>query len=112
MILTMFFFQIQEIFIILDGSLNSQNMEILEDIEFLLRKQNSKNTKIPVDLVLNNGNINLRLFHLIDYDGSTSTIKGLTQQEEYSYVREYRDPVFCYIGLDDVKELQVYENFQ
>jgi hypothetical protein len=83
-------------------------MDIIEDIKFLLYEQNSKNTKTPVDLILNNGNICLRSFHLIDFDESTGTIKGLTQQEEYSYVREFREPAYCYFSLEEIKETKNY----
>ena len=84
-------------------------MDIIENIENLLDEQNSKNTKIPVDLILSNGNISLKSFHVIDFDRNTGMIKGLTQQEEYSYVREYRDPVYCYFAIDEIKEMLVYE---
>lgn len=84
-------------------------MDIIEDIEFLLNEQNSKNTKIPVDLILTNGNISLKSFHIIDFNHQNFTIKGLTQQEEYSYVREYREPVYCYFSLNEIRELLIYE---
>jgi hypothetical protein len=32
-------------------------------------------------------------------------IKGLTQQEEYSYPREGRVPQYCYLMISEIKEI-------
>lgn len=84
-------------------------MSLITDIKFLLKEQEIRNVKIPADLVLTNGNILLRAFHILQLDSKNSVITGLTQQEEYSYLRENRKPVYCQFKINDIKELICYE---
>jgi hypothetical protein len=70
--------------------------------------QKGKN-KIPVDLRLVNGNILLRSFHLLELDENKMMIKGLTQQEEYSYPREGREPQYCFFHINEIKEIYCTE---
>ena len=70
-----------------------------------------KDSKIPVDIVLNNGNIQLKEFHILEFDDRVGKIKGLTRLEEYSHVREGRAPVFCQFALNDIKDLHQSEEY-
>lgn len=72
---------------------------------------NKRDRKIPVDIILNNGNILLKGFHVIEFDDRVGKIKGLTMLEEYSYPREGREPVFCQFTLNDIKDIHQSELF-
>jgi hypothetical protein len=74
-------------------------------IKQVLTLQAKGKNKVPVDLKLVNGNILLRSFHILEFDESKMKIKGLTQQEEYSYPREGRNPEFCYLDINEIKEV-------
>jgi hypothetical protein len=78
-------------------------------INQVLSLEQKVKSKIPVDLKLVNGNILLRSFHVLEFDESKMMIKGLTQQEEYSYPREGRSPAFCYFNINEIKELYCTE---
>lgn len=80
--------------------------EILQEhILHVLKKQKAKKKHIPVDLVMINGNILLSQFRLYEYNRKNKQLKGLTHREEYSYLREEREPVFCYLYLNEVSNL-------
>lgn len=74
-------------------------------IRQIIDLQKDKNY-IPVDIILSNGNILLKGFHILEFDDRSEKIKGLTMLEEYAHTREGREPVFCQFGLRDIKELQ------
>jgi hypothetical protein len=76
--------------------------------QVLALEQKGKN-KVPVDLKLVNGNILLRSFHVLVFDETNMMIKGLTQQEEYSYPREEREPQYCFFNINDIKEIYCTE---
>ncbi|HVD96765.1 MAG TPA: hypothetical protein VNB90_01090 [Cytophagaceae bacterium] len=71
----------------------------------ILDSQKDSSFKVPVDIVLNNGNILLKEFHILEFDDRIGKIKGLTRLEEYSHIREGRDPVFCQFALNDIKDI-------
>lgn len=77
-------------------------------IETTIRKtidlQKDRNL-IPVDIILTNGNILLKGFHILEFDDRSGKIKGLTMLEEYAHSREGREPVFCQFDLQDIKEI-------
>lgn len=80
--------------------------EILEEhILHVLKKQKARKKHIPVDLVLQNGNIVLSQFRLYEYDKKSKQLKGLTHREEYSHPREEREPVYCNLLLKEVSNL-------
>ncbi|TAH26614.1 MAG: hypothetical protein EAZ07_03925 [Cytophagales bacterium] len=79
-------------------------MNLQERINFIL-SQKSHSSFVSIDMVLKNGNITLRAFQLISYDIKSETIKGLTQQEAYSYTRENRVPSYCKLKLSEIKEI-------
>lgn len=74
-------------------------------IENILKEQDNRFSPIPVDITISNGNILLRSFYIYSFDLENKLIQGLTQQEKYGYTREGRDPVYCFLKLDEVKEL-------
>jgi hypothetical protein len=80
-------------------------MKLTNLIETVLVEQGSYFKPIPVDITIANGNILLRSFHIVSLDLEKNLIKGLTQQEEYSYNREGRKPVYCFLKLEDIKEI-------
>lgn len=84
-------------------------MGLKDDIKFLIVKQKSITTNLSIDIVLKNGNIVLRAFQLIQFDDKTETLKGLTQQEAYSFLRENRSPVYCKFNLAEIKEVTCRE---
>lgn len=84
-------------------------MSLKDDIKFLILKQKSISTNLSIDVVLKNGNIVLRAFQLIQFDDKNQTLKGLTQQEAYSFMRENRSPVYCKLSLDEIKEVTCRE---
>lgn len=67
--------------------------------------QKSASNKIPVDIILTNGNILLKGFRIVEFDDTMGKIKGLTMLEEYSHAREGREPVFCQFALNDIKDI-------
>jgi hypothetical protein len=74
-------------------------------IKQVLSLEQKGKSKLPVDLKLVNGNILLRSFHILEFDESKMNIKGLTQQEEYSYPREGRAPEYCHLNLNEIREI-------
>jgi hypothetical protein len=78
-------------------------MKLTHLIETVLVEQSNHFKPIAVDITIANGNILLRSFHLVSLDRENNVIKGLTQQEEYSYSREGRKPVYCFLKLEDIK---------
>ncbi len=75
----------------------------------IIDSQRNKPFKIPVDIILSNGNILLKGFRILEFDDRVGKIKGLTMLEEYSHAREGRDPVFCQFALQDIKDLHQSE---
>jgi hypothetical protein len=80
-------------------------MTLINLIRNILNEQGKKFRPIPVDIKISNGNILLRAFHIYDFDPNTNIVKGLTSQEEYAYAREEREPVYCFLKADEIKEL-------
>lgn len=80
-------------------------MKLLQLIESILKEQDNLFRPIPVDVTISNGNILLRSFYIYDLDPENKLIQGLTQQEKYAHTREGRDPVYCFLKLDEVKVL-------
>lgn len=76
-----------------------------QKIRDIIEKQRAKVHHIPVDLILLNGNITLKAFRIYTFDERHQTIKGMTMNEEYSYLRENREPVFAVFPLTEIKEL-------
>lgn len=83
-----------------------EQSEIKSKLVEILKKQEAKLHHIALDILLHNGNILLKSFRLYDFDEATDTIKGMTMHEEYAYLREYRDPVFAYFNLNEIKQLE------
>jgi hypothetical protein len=84
-------------------------MKLINVIETVLKDQSNGSRKVDVDVKISNGNILLRSFHIYDIDLRNRLLKGLTSQEEYAHAREGREPVYCYLKLDEIKELIVPE---
>lgn len=84
-------------------------MSVKDDVKFFVEKQKSMKSNLSVDVVLKNGNIVLRAFQIIQYNEKSDTLKGLTQQEAYSFLRENRAPVYCQLKLSEIKELECKE---
>jgi hypothetical protein len=82
---------------------------IEEFINTILKHQHKKHRHVLVDIVLINGNITLRYFRIYHFDKKTKTIKGMTWQEEYTFLREDRDPVYCILDLKEIKSLRCDE---
>lgn len=84
---------------------------ILIDIEKTVletvKSQQTKSQHIPLDIILINGNIHLKGFRIYEYDEKKQTIKGMTMQEEYSFLREHRQPVFAIFHLNEIKEIDL-----
>jgi hypothetical protein len=80
-------------------------MKLQQLVEIVLEEQSNRFRPIPVDITISNGNILLRSFHIKEFDSTSKTLIGLTQQEEYAYIREGRDPVYCYLKINDIKEI-------
>ena len=76
-------------------------MKVLET----LKAQSLKSQHIPVDIILKNGNIGLKGFRIYEFDEAKQTITGMTMQEEYSYLREHRKPVFAHFHLQEILEM-------
>jgi len=79
--------------------------DIRKKLVDVLKKQKTKVHHIALDFVLLNGNIHLKSFRLYDFNEKENIIKGMTMQEEYSYLREDREPVFAYFNLKEIKSL-------
>lgn len=85
-------------------------METGSYIHSVVELQEKKNgRKVPVDILLANGNILLRSFHILSFDETKGEIKGLTMQEEYFHLKENRPPVYCRIKVDEIKEISMAE---
>lgn len=84
-------------------------MRLIQLIETVLKEQNNRFQKIATDIKITNGNILLRAFRIYDIDWNEGILKGLTFQEEYAHARENRDPVFCFLKLNEIKEFIVPE---
>ena len=84
-------------------------MSVKDDVKFFVEKQKSMKNALSVDVVLKNGNIVLRAFQIIQYNEKLNTLKGLTQQEAYSFLRENRGPVYCQLKLSEIKEIECKE---
>ena len=82
--------------------MNAVEQKIIDIVE----KQRSKVHHIPVDLTLCNGNITLKAFRIYTFDEAHQTLKGMTLNEEYSYLREDREPVFAVFSLSDIKTIE------
>ena len=67
--------------------------------------QKNRSNRIPVDIILANGNILLKGFRIVEFDDTIGKIKGLTMLEDYSHTREGREPVFCQFALNDIKDI-------
>jgi len=80
--------------------------EIRTKLKDILKKQKTKRHHIALDITLFNGNIALNSFRLYGFDEEKSQIKGMTMIEEYTYLREYREPVFAYFNLAEIAELE------
>lgn len=80
-------------------------MKLTEIIDVVLKEQEDSFLPVPVDIIISNGNILLRSFHIYELDLKKQLIKGMTHQEEYAHSREERDPVYCILKLDEIKEL-------
>jgi hypothetical protein len=66
-------------------------------------------SKASVDVVLKNGNILLRNFHIVEFDEIKSLLKGITMQEQYTSLKENRNPVYCFFRIDEIKEIEIAE---
>ena len=84
-------------------------MQLAHLIETVLLEQDNRSQPLAVDIVIANGNILLRSFQLAAYDAEKKVIKGLTQKEAYSYNREGRNPVYCFLQLEEIKEFSCLE---
>jgi hypothetical protein len=80
-------------------------MESINYIREIVAEQERTKRKVPVDIRMVNGNILLRSFHILEFDERENLVKGLTQQEEYSYPREGRSPEYCYLFIHEIKEI-------
>ena len=84
-------------------------MRLIELIEVLLKEQNNRFQKIETDIKITNGNILLRSFRIYEMDWQSGVLKGLTYQEEYAHARENREPVYCFLNLNEIKEFSAPE---
>ena len=84
-------------------------MNLINTIKEVLRKEQEVGKKAMVDLQLDNGNILLKSFHLTHWDENTKTVTGLTMNEEYAYLREEREPVYCIFNVIEIKKIIVLE---
>ncbi len=71
----------------------------------IVDSQKTRSFKIPVDIILANGNILLKGFRILEFDDHVGKIKGLTMLEDYSHAREGREPVFCQFALQEIKDI-------
>ncbi|HSZ25983.1 MAG TPA: hypothetical protein VK766_09705 [Cytophagaceae bacterium] len=78
-------------------------------LQQVIDSQKTKSFIVPVDIILNNGNILLKGFRILEFDDRMGKIKGLTMLEEYSHTREGREPVFCQFSLNDIKDIHESE---
>lgn len=84
-------------------------MKLVNIVQDILKYQEKRHRKMEADIVITNGNILLRAFHIVSFNKTANSLKGLTAQEEYAAAREDRDPVYCYLPLDEIKEINVPE---
>ncbi len=86
---------------------------IKEIVEKIVAEQKDKETTFseqlyyPVDICLINGNILLRAFRIIGFEGNK--IKGITWKEEYSAPRENRKEVYSYFYLEEIATLYCFD---
>lgn len=80
--------------------------EIKTKLIDIIKKQETKMHHIALDITLINGNILLKSFRLFEFDRQSGTLKGMTMQEEYAYIREEREPVYAHFNLAEVKQLE------
>lgn len=84
-------------------------MENIRIIERILSLQKKRKRRVPVDIILKNGNLMIRSFQLIRFDLPNRELEGMTRLEAYSSLREQRDPVICRLNLDEIKQLILSE---
>lgn len=82
-------------------------MDLKDSIKFAIK---SSNAPCTLDLVLKNGNIVLRAFQVIEFNDQSNMLKGLTQQEAYSFLREDRPAVYCLLPISEIKEATICES--
>lgn len=80
-------------------------MQLSTIINEILKEQKDSFTPFYADIVLLNGNIQIRALHIVEFDPHTKILKGITSAEEYRYPREEREPEYCYLKLSEIKEL-------
>ncbi len=80
--------------------------EVESKIIQFLEKQEKKHHHIPLDILLVNGNILIQSFRLYGYHEKKQILKGMTLQEEYSYLKENRDPVFVYFHIKEIQQIE------
>lgn len=84
-------------------------MENIRMIERILSLQKKRKRRVPVDIILKNGNLMIRSFQLIRFDLPNRELEGMTRLEAYSSLREQRDPVICRLNLNEIKQLILSE---
>jgi hypothetical protein len=72
----------------------------------LIEKQSIRHLPIAVDIVLFNGNIELKAFRVYEFDEKNSKIKGMTLHEEYAYQKEDREPNMAIFHVNEIKSIQ------
>lgn len=74
----------------------------------LIEKQSAKHLPIAVDIVLFNGNIELKAFRIYELM-KKETLKGMTLQEEYAYTKEQRSPVIAVFRISEIKRFKILQ---
>lgn len=74
-------------------------------IKRIISLQQSEKKQFPVDLVLKNGNLQVRSFLIVGFDNIKKELKGITRLEAYSSLRENRKPSYCLLKVTDIKEI-------
>ncbi|MFN8416843.1 MAG: hypothetical protein U0U66_10990 [Cytophagaceae bacterium] len=77
-----------------------------EFLKELIEKQSIKHLPIAVDIILANGNIELKAFRIYEYDDKRNIVKGMTLQEEYAFMKEHRKPVCAIFKIVEIKSIQ------
>ena len=80
-------------------------MNIKNKIQNLFDEKVKENENIVVNLLLHNGNILLKSFHITHWDPISQTLSGLTMNEEYAYQKEERKPVYCLFNITEIKDI-------
>lgn len=83
-----------------------EQTDIRDKLLEIMMKQKIKMHHIALDITLFNGNITLVSFRLYEFDEVKNRIKGMTMIEEYTYIREGREPVFAYFDLSEIAHLE------